>query len=133
MQAKYSEAIEGNLKGSATGAATGATIGSVLPGYGTAIGAVVGGAIGGTIGGVSGFMSGSKKDSAQRKKREAWEKAQRLLLEARVRADNQRRALIQQSFSPVNSALVGMYGPSANAMGDGTSYMPQATPPKGGK
>ena len=120
MDAKWQGMIEGNLQGSATGASVGAAAGPY--------GAIIGGAIGGTLGAFTGWNKAKKEEQAAKKKREAWEKAQRLLIEAQQRANMQRQLLAQSAFGPVNNNMISMYGPQANAM-PASQYAPKA---KGG-
>lgn len=117
MDDKYAGMIEGNLQGSATGASVGAAAGPY--------GAIIGGAIGGTLGAFTGWNKAKKQQEAERRKREAWEKAQKLLAEARMRSEQQRMALQRSAMGPLNNTMVGMYGPQANQM-PARTYAPQA-------
>lgn len=117
MDAKFKGALEGNLSGSASGAAAGAAFGPY--------GAIIGGAIGGTVGGFTGWFKAKGQEEAAKKKRQAWEKAQKLLLEAQQRANAQRAQIAQSAFGPVNNNMMSMYGPQANMM-PASQYAPRA-------
>ena len=102
-----SQAAKGAGTGAASGAASGAAMGTmIMPGWGTAIGA----GVGAIAGGLSGYFGGKSKDDANRKKNEAWKKAQATLDQSRREQVAARGLLVQQAYSPLANAMNSMYG-----------------------
>lgn len=112
--------------GAGSGAATGAAIGSVAGPWGTAIGA----GVGALAGGIAGFFKGKSENDAAKRKQRAWEKMQRMLAEARVKADMQSRQLMRDAYTPSNEMLMQMNGGQGGvdlaSMTDTSMYAPRA-------
>jgi hypothetical protein len=89
-----------------SGAMSGAQMGtSIMPGVGTIIGGMIG-AIGGAF---SGGAKAKRRAREERKRKEAWVKAQQQLARERYNSRVFATKNVQNSYSPANASLGAMY------------------------